>query len=479
MFQETMMTDADVERIRDGALRTLERVGMMFQSEKLLNALEKAGAKVDGTQERAWLPRPLVEKTIEAARRQARPEEALPNERMNAPGLPSIGSQVAQFYLDWPKRERRSGNREDFIRLIQLGDVLAEGRAVSHALLMTDVPYMIEPLEAVALLAQYAHNPGYTYPHYVEQFDYLSEIGEILVGDPKRFLIGGVFITSPLRLCERAAEFMARRLEMGMDCGASSMACVGASVPVTMAGAIVVTVAEMLGCWVAMYAMRPEAHFRSGIAAGSLDMRVGNATYSSPEAMQLNFGVIEFFRRLCGKRIGLAGASDYCDAKFPGVAAAYEKAFKAMTVAAFTGVQPPVGSGMLESGKTLCPEQLILEREATQHVRALAKPLAVSDETLALDVIEQVGLGLGRNYIDCDHTFEHFRAALWHPELLDRGVWRGFDAHSNENTHILDKAHEIVEARLAEYAPPEVDADKLRAVRAVVERARRELVNNA
>ena len=93
----------------------------------------------------------------------------------------------------------------------------------------------------------------------------------------------------------------------------------------------------MLG-FAATHVMRPEANLSAGVAAGSLDMRTGNATYCSPEAMQLNFGVIEFFRRVCGKRIGLDGAYGYCDSKFPGVAAAMEKAFKAMTVAAFTGV---------------------------------------------------------------------------------------------------------------------------------------------
>ena len=472
MFQEATMTEPDFGQIRAAVLRTLEKVGMMFQSETLLAALAKAGATVDTAQERAWLPRAMVEEVIEAAKAQAPADRASPQNHMTAPGLPGIGCQVAQFYLDWAAQERRAGSRADLIRMIKLGDVLAERSSVGHALLMTDVPAMIEPLEACALLCEYAHTPGYTYPHYAEQFDYLMEMGEIVDGDRTRFLIGGVFITSPLRLCERAAEFMARRLAMGMECNASTMACVGASVPVTMAGAIAVSAAEILGCWTAVRAMRPEATLSSGIAAGSLDMRNGNATYCSPEAMRLNFGVAEFFRRLCGKRIGIAGASDYCDSKFPGVAAAMEKAFKAMTVAAFTGVQPPAGQGMLESGKTLCPEQLIIERELTQHLQALAQPLAVDPDTLAVDTVEEVGLGLNRSYIDCDHTFAHFRAALWHPALLDRGVWQGFEAQSAKERHIVDKAHEVVVAKIEEYRRPEVDTDKLRAIRAVVDRAK-------
>jgi len=340
---------------------------------------------------------------------------------------------------------------------------------------MSDVPAMVEPLEAVALLAEHARRPGGTYPHYVEQFDYLMEIGEILCDDPKRFLSGGVFITSPLRLCERAAEFLVRRLELGLACNTSTMACVGASVPVTMAGAITVAAAEILGCWTAQHALRPDVSFGAGTAAGSLDMRTGNASYCSPEAMRLNFGLIEFFRRLCGKRIGHAGASDYCDSKVPGIAAAMEKAFKSMSAAAFTGMQAPVGQGMLESGKTLCPEQIIIEREVTQHLRELAKPLEVSPDTIAEDAIQGVGLGLDRSYIEAEHTYEHFRRELWHPELLDRGVWLGFEESSAKERQALDRAHELVVATIEQYEPPELDRDKINAVRAVVAKATKAL----
>jgi len=417
----------------------------------------------------------MVAEVIEWQREHASPEKGQPPNRIGDPGLPNLGGQVAQFYLDWAKRERRPGNRADFIDLIKFGDVLHDGGTMGHSLLVTDAPAMVEPPEACALLMQYARRPGHTYPHYVEQFDYLMEMGEIWEGRKDRFLVGGIFITSPLRACERAADFMARRIEMGMDCGCGTMACAGASVPVTLAGAIVVTAAELLGVWTAIKAMRADAPLRGSVAAGSVDMRTGNATYCSPEAMLLNFGTIEFFRRLCGVRIGLAGASDYTDAKLPGLAAAMEKAFKAMTVAAFTGVQPPAGQGMLESGKTLSPEQLLIEREVTQHIRQLAKPLRVDPETLAQDTIDEVGLGIGWTYLESEHTLRNFRDALWHPTLLDRGVWQGFEIGQQREREMIDRAHETFLDMLSQYVPPEPDPDKLAAVRKVIERAKKEL----
>ena len=61
------------------------------------------------------------------------------------------------------------------------------------------------------------------------------------------------------------------------------------------------------------------------------------------------------------------GGGEYSDAREPGLYAALEKAYKAMTIAAFTGFHPPIGQGMLETGKTLSPAQLLIERDLSER----------------------------------------------------------------------------------------------------------------
>jgi trimethylamine:corrinoid methyltransferase-like protein len=469
MLQECLFTDADFEKLREGVLRTLERTGMMFQNSKLLSALEESGARVDHSQERAWLPSELVEQVIASLGAAARDAD---KESMPAPPpLPTLDLQVAQLFLDWEKRERRPGNRADLIRMIQFADALHGEAGVGHCLLMQDVPPMVEPMEAIALLAEHAHRPTVTYPHYAEQFDYLAEMGEIWDGRKDRFLAGGAYVSSPLRLCKRAADFIVRRLEMGMECSTGTMATVGGNVPVTMAGAIVVASAEILGVWTAIKALRGGATLSASIAAGSVDMRTGNTTYCSPEAMRLNLGTAEFFRRLCDARIGIAGSDDYTDAKFPGLAAALQKAVKAMTVLAFTGALPPAGEGLLESGKTLSPEQLLIERDVTEQLRRVVGPIDVNLESLASQAIEKVGHGLTESYIECEHTLHHFRESLWHPALLDRTVWHGFEIEAGQDRALVDRAHKLFKHTLASYHTPDADPARLAAMKAVVARA--------
>lgn len=471
MLQQALLTDADVERIQETALTTLERAGMMFQSERFLRALEAHGCEVDWPRERARIPRKLVQQVIdsEAASAPAAGTETPPS--LPSPGVSGVGTQVAQLFYDHAQGRGRRPTRDDLIRMTHFGDALHRERGVGHSVIMQDVPQPIEPLEAQVLLIEHAHKPTSAYFYYAEQLEYAAEIGEIYCGNPKQFTGGGVFLTSPLRLCRRACNLMSKRIDMGFAAGGSNMPVAGASVPATMAGAIAVSAAEIQGAWTAYRCMVEGIPLSSGIAAGAVNMRTGNVSFCSPEAMMLNLGVAEFFRRLCGKRIGVAGASDYCDAKVPGLRAAFEKAHKAMTVAAYTGQHPGVGQGMLDSGKVLSPEQLLIERDVSKGVGRLFRAVDVSDDSLALESILEVEQGIESTHLVTEHTVRHFREALWDPEFHSHAPLDDYAADFTRDQRQVDKAHAQVEEIIETYEAPDVEDDMLRDLRKVVERA--------
>jgi trimethylamine--corrinoid protein Co-methyltransferase len=343
---------------------------------------------------------------------------------------------------------------------------------VGHVLIRHDVPPPVEPLEAQALLLEYAHKPHSAYFFYAEQLDYAAEIGEIYCGDRRRFSGGGVFLTSPLRLCRRACNLMTKRLDMGFSASAGTMPVVGASVPVTLAGAIAVTAAEILGVWAGYRALAEAVPLGAGIAAGAVDMKTANVSFCSPAAMLLNVGVAEFFRRLCGKAIGIAGAGDYCDGKNPGLRTALEKAHKTMTVAAFTGRHGAVGEGMLDSGKVFSPEQLLIERDLSESLQWLFRPVTVNPETLAEEAILEIGPGLQQAHLTSEHTLAHFRQALRSPRFHDLAPLVDYRPDYDRERRAVAEAHELYLETVARYQPPVVDTDKLRAIHQVVDRAR-------
>src|SRR5574340_645679 len=205
-------TEAEVEQLAEATLKVLETAGVLYQSEVILSALERAGAQVDRAAQRARLPRALMQEIIDlqTQRQQAAGRPGRRRQR-EAPGLPGIDLHIAQFWYDHAKGRRVAGNREDLIRLTQFGDALDASRDVDQVLLMQEEPPEVEPLEGLLVLMEHSARPGITYPHFAEQFPYFEEIGEIWRGDPLAYLVGGVFLVSPLRMDRRACESLIGR----------------------------------------------------------------------------------------------------------------------------------------------------------------------------------------------------------------------------------------------------------------------------
>ncbi len=469
MFQYSLLKDADVEPLAEGVFEVLEKVGVLCQNREMLEAMEQAGARVDYSRETANFPRRMSEELLEQIRKEMGPPGERGNPKFGTPSLPGLGTQVAQLFYDYEAKQRRGGNTKDFIELIKLGDVLHPESSVGHSLLLTDVPAIVEPLEAAMLLAEYAHKPAPAFAWNVRQVDYLIEMGEIY-GVPDWFTWGAICFSHPFRFDKDVADKFVRRVRSGVATGLTAMPVAGVTTPAPVAGFIVVAAAEIFATWLAARALNPEVPLSASIWGGSIDMRTGEISYSSFDAMFFSFSLSEFLRKWTGMDIAVGGG-EYSDAKYPGYYAAMEKAYKAMIIAAFSGRHPEIGQGMLEEGKTMCPVQLLLEREFTTGIRFLGRTVQVSPETLSLDSVLEVGFGLSKSYIDTERTLYHFQEYMWCPELMDRSGWNGVKT----DEAVLQKMQSKLNELIASYQKPEVDPDKLAKMRKVVDRALREL----
>ena len=494
MTERGVLNKADVPRLADAVMEVLERVGVLCQNDEILAALADAGAQVDRQRQLVRFPRALVERYADEWRREAQAGQGREPELFSQFGraqsedersaaqqahsgwfkpaaLPVFGTQVAQFVYDDETGERRPGNCRDFIRLIQLADVLHPEMPAGHSLLLEDVPPLLEPLEAALLLAEYAHRPGPAFAWNVRQIDYLSEMGEML-GIPDWFDWGAICFAHPLRFDKDVADKLVQRVRSGEPTGLTSMAIAGVSAPVTVAGFVVVAAAEFIATWIAARTINPAVPLGGSMWGGAVDMRTGAVSYCSPDAMVRAFATVEFLEHWCGTRVAVGGG-EYCDAREPGWYATLEKAYKAMTIAAFTGQYPMLGQGMLECGKTISAAQLLIERDWAAGTNLLGAPIEVTPETIALDAILEVGIGLEHNHLETEHTLRHFRRTLWAPALFDRSGWNG----PASDEALLSRARARVEELLASYRKPDVDPDVLAHMRQVVERARGELLD--
>jgi trimethylamine:corrinoid methyltransferase-like protein len=474
-----LFTDSEVDQLAEATLSVLETAGAMYQSDMILDALEKAGARVDRASQRARLPRALIQPIIELQQqRQGKRRRSARRRRRAAgePDLPGVELHIAQFWFDHERGERVAGNRRDLIRLTQFGDALDASKRVDQVLLMQEEPPEVEPLEGLLVLMENSSRPGITYPHFAGQFPYFEEIGEVCEGDPLAYLVGGIFLVSPLRMDRRACECLVERARRGMHCGTSTEPVSGVSAPVTRAGTIVVGAAEILAGWAAVHALNPELTMSGNIESGVVDMPTGNVHFGAPEPLLQDLGCVELFRRRFGGHCGVAGSGNYTSGKFPGHQAAFERLFDSLTVQAYTGNRSAVGSGLLDSGKMFSPLQLLIERELESLIHRFEQGVVVNADEIALEAIAAVGSGVERSYLETEHTLTHYRRSLWFSKLLDRGVWREEGDEAHPDAKLLSRAQAQFREVMARYTKPEADEDKLAKVKEVVAKARRELV---
>ncbi|MBM3474848.1 MAG: hypothetical protein FJX75_16415 [Armatimonadetes bacterium] len=469
MFCTSLLKDEHIEPLADGVLAVLERVGILCENDELCRALASWGAEVDFQSQRVKFPRSLVAEFVEGLRKEFAGSGGW-GERFSAPGLAGIGTQVAQLYHDHETGETRSSDRAGFIELVKLGAVLYPQGAIGHVLSMTDVPPLLEPMQAGLLLAEWAPVPGGPFVWRVDQADWMIEMGHAL-GQESWFAWGAVCFAHPLRFDHDTVGKFVRRVKEGAATGLTGMPVAGVSTPVTVEGFTVVSTAEHIATWIACRALNPNVGLSASMWAGSVDMKTGAVSYSAPDAMFYGFAAVEFVRRWIGFRMAV-GSGEYCDAKQPGLYTALEKAFKSMMCCAFTGQQPGAGSGLYDEGKTMSAIQLLLDREFSGSVGHLAKPFDPTPENLGLETAFEVGVGLQTNYLQSDHTLRHFRDCLWLPKIMNRSGWNGCE----DETQTLARTAENVRDLLAKYRKPEGREDQLAAMREVFGRAKKALV---
>ena len=87
---------------------------------------------------------------------------------------------------------------------------------------------------------------------------------------------------------------------------------------------------------------------------------------------------------------------------------------------ALAGANVIYGLGMLEMGITFDLTQLVIDNEIAEMIKFTLNGIPVNDETLAVNVIRE--MGIGKDYLSHESTYQH-RASQSRAQLMDRRTW--------------------------------------------------------
>jgi trimethylamine--corrinoid protein Co-methyltransferase len=266
-------------------------------------------------------------------------------------------------------------------------------------------------------------------------------------------------VTAPLVHNEEALRKLLYMAEKGLPTTYTPVVLRGASGPITPAGAVAYANAgELAGLVLAQLKSEGSPVILSGGTQDMLDMRTMLDIYAAPDNRVLCVEMAHYY----GLPIfGLGGASD---SKQPDEQAAAEAAFS-LLLETMAGAHLVHDVGYLEGGLTNSLEMIAMADEMIAWVKKFMQSLRVDDETLALDVIDEVGLD--DDFLAADHTHDHFRED-WYPDLFDRQNHEAWTAAGA--TTLRQRARDKVEKLVASHHPKPLSDDTITELDAVVDR---------
>ena len=205
--------------------------------------------------------------------------------------------------------------------------------------------------------------------------------------------------------------------------------------------------------------------FMPGCSAMGMDMKSSIVVYTGPDHQGVNQSTDHYLG------LPIFGVGGACDSKTLDQQSAAEAALTLM-MNTIVGGNIVHDVGYLESGRLGCLAELAVCDEIITWIKRSLAPVDVSDEALALDLIDQVGPDGG--FVDSEHTLHHFREQ-WHPRLFDRHKFEGWMAKGGKTLaeRAAAEVDRILKSHKAEPLPQDVAAEVHQVVEMVEAQARK------
>jgi len=450
------LPDGDRAALYEAALEIMASVGQRVHHPEALEVLRAGGAEVvDG--DLVKLPRRMVEAA-----------------RATAPAVVEVFDRDGAHAMSLGRAHTYFGNGSAVTSVYDLetGEhrptVLADGEAAAR---------LCDALPEIDFVMAYAH-PGDFDPHValLESFRamvrnttkplcvvaenrgdlaVMTDIAATLRGGPEQLAAKPYFILylEPTSALIHPVESLDKLLfcaDHGIPAIYSPAPLAGGTAPITIAGQVAQGAAESLFGLVIHQLRKPGAPFLFGIGPAVLDMATSQSSYNAPEYLMAYVCAVELAKWLDLPNWGYAGTTD----------AQTIDAQAGMEAAALTLLSLTTGSnlnhdiGYLDYGLTGSLELTVLTDEYLAMNRKIFAGVEVTPETLAVDVVRDVGPG--GDFLSHRATARQVRKAQWRPTILNRqGRARWLEEGAPD---LREQARRKALRLLAEHEPAPLDA---------------------
>ena len=466
----TCLSEEALDRIEATAYRLLDEIGISLEHERAREMLHGLGCRIEGS--RTHIPPGVVGRALD----NVTPGRDL----LRADGSLafSLGDGQVRFHngggqpdtLDLLTGQRRRATLQDVADITRLLDALPNVDQITPLFSPQDVPPELLFVTATAAMLRNTRKPvSAAALDKPDDVPYVVEMAAACCGGMESFrrnpnMTLSVSPVSPLKFPRDVAGAILAVAESGAPFHSLPAPSLGATGPVTMAGALAQQHAEVLASFVLAAAARPGVPVVYCSRISPIDLRTAISVWGGPEVGTSGACAAQLAHRLglpCDS-YGFSTTSPSVDAQF-----AYERLANGL-VPALAGVDILSGVGM-GGGLVGGFEIAVIDDEVISLIKQIVSGYAVDETTLAFDVMADVIPGDGV-YLGERHTVRNMRrGALWIPGISVRAATEpGDDVVSRARA----RAKELLASHKIEPLPEDVE----RHLQEIVDRARRELV---
>lgn len=465
-----VLEEKQCEQITEACFRILENTGCIMHNPQAREILKEAGCQVEG--EKVKIPASLTRWAVEKAPSTVCIYDREGNPAMTLePGAVYFGPAITITAIDdLETGKRRPARKQDCADAAAVIDALENISWVSPCVSPSDVPASVTDLEELHAILPQTRKPVMYWAANMKNLEYEFEMFEAVAGSEealqeKPFMINLVCPIDPLSHTEDGLAqimYLARKKAPAVYIAGIGMGLTG---PATIAGTVALGMADTLAGLVVSQVVNPGTPFIVSKFTDNVDMRTMSVTHSNPEMLLANGATADVFRFL-----GLPFCSNFAgtDSGVMDQVAAFDKGIQIYT-ALLSGTNMNFAMGAYESGAYAKLADLVVGDEMISFLKALTGNVEVTEETLAEDVIDEVGPG-GAFFTEehtLDHLYDFWEARLLYPRTSKQ------ENPADVEECAREKVKEILKKGTAHPLPAQVK-EKLDAV---LEKAMREYEN--
>jgi trimethylamine--corrinoid protein Co-methyltransferase len=445
------------------SLEILERVGIEVHDQETRAILGDHGADVDGKMVR--IPAHMVEQALSVAPSRLTLCNRHGQVAIRAWGYNTTfgGGSDCLYVLDHRSGERRRAVLDDVRQAVTLMDALPNIDFVMSAFLPSDVDQQIYDRYQMEVMLNHTTKPIVFVTPDFEGCVRMVEMCEAVAGGAEAFrqrpfATCYINVTSGLVANEEATRKCIFLAEKGLPMLYIPLNAGGVNSPATTAGCMAtINSGTLLGIVLAQLVRPGTAVAVPGWNGGpyNLQTMVGNYVLADEQGVATSMG--KYYDLPV---FGLGGSTD---SKVLDQQCAAEAALSLFT-AHLNGANIVHDCGFMDAGMQGSLQLMAICNDLIGFIRAATAPVETDEETLALNVVEE--LGPTGDYLAHDHTFRHFREP-YYSELADK---RQYDDWVGQGATTMEqRAAEQVDAILASHKPDPLPGDVQQALEEIVE----------